>query len=154
MKQYQYDDVEALQDIVSEDFGAWGPELEITQVMIDQFAALSGDDYWLHTDPQKCKEMSPFGGTVAHGFLTLILIPRLGSQPSWEMTGFTNMLNYGSNKLRFTGVVPVNSKIHARSRVKEISQSPKGTMVVMEQHVHIVDQDRPALVYELIFIYM
>jgi acyl dehydratase len=98
--------------------------------------------------------MSPFGGTVAHGFLTLILLPRLGSQPSWEMTGFNNMLNYGSNKLRFTGVVPVNSKVQARSRVKEISQSPKGTMVVMEQHVHIVDQDRPALVYELIFIYM
>jgi acyl dehydratase len=154
MKQYKYDDIEALQEIVSEDFGDWGPELEITQAMIDQFAALSGDDYWLHTDPEKCKEMSPFGGTIAHGFLTLILIPRLGHPLSWEMTGFNNMLNYGSNKLRFTGAVPVGSKIHARSRVKDISQSPKGTVVVMEQHVNIVGQERPALIYELVFIYM
>ena len=154
MKQYKYDDIEALQDIVSEDFGEWGQNLQITQEMIDQFAALSGDDYWLHTDPEKCKQMSPFGDTVAHGFLTLILLPRLGSQPSWEITGFNNMLNYGSNKLRFTGVVPVNSTVQARSRVKEVSQSAKGTMVVMEQHVHIVGQERPALVYELIIIYM
>ena len=154
MKQYKYDDIDALQEIVSEDFGDWGPELEITQAMIDQFAALSGDDYWLHTDPEKCKEMSPFGGTIAHGFLTLILLPRLGNPPSWELTGFNNMLNYGSNKLRFTGAVPVDSKIHARSRVKDISQSAKGTVVVMEQHVHIVGQQRPALVYELVFVYM
>jgi len=154
MKQYKYDDIAAMQEIVSEDFGVWGQQLEITQAMIDQFAALSGDDYWLHTDAEKCKEMSPFGGTVAHGFLTLILLPRLGGQPSWEITGFNNMLNYGSNKLRFTGVVPVNSTIQARSRVKEISESAKGTMVVMEQHVHIVGQDRPALVYELVIIYM
>jgi acyl dehydratase len=154
MKQYKYDDIEALQEIVSEDLGDWGPELEITQAMIDQFAALSGDDYWLHTDPEKCKQMSPFGGTIAHGFLTLILLPRLGNPPSWEMTGFNNMLNYGSNKLRFTGAVPVGSKVHARSRVKDISQSPKGTVVVMEQQVNIVGQERPALVYELVFIYM
>jgi hypothetical protein len=70
------------------------------------------------------------------------------------MTGFNNMLNYGSNKLRFTGAVPVGSKVHARSRVKDISQSPKGTVVVMEQQVNIVGQERPALVYELVFIYM
>ncbi len=154
MKQYKYDDIDALQELVSDDFGDWGAQLEITQAMVDQFAELSGDDYWLHTDPAKCKEMSPFGATVAHGFLTLILLPKLGSASSWEMTGFNNMLNYGSNKLRFTGVVPVGSSIHAHSRIKEISQSPKGTMVVMEQHVHVVGEERPALVYELIFIYM
>lgn len=154
MKQYKHDDIEALQELVCEEFGDWGGQLEITQEMVNQFAELSGDDYWLHTDPEKCKEMSPFGATVAHGFLTLILLPKLGSPQTWEITGFNNMLNYGSNKLRFTGVVPVGSKVHARSRIKEISQSPKGTMVVMEQHVHVVGEDRPALVYELIFIYM
>lgn len=154
MKQYKHDDIEALQELVSEEFGDWGAQVEVTQAMVDQFAELSGDDYWLHTDPDKCKEMSPFGTTVAHGFLTLILLPKLGGEQTWEITGFNNMLNYGSNKLRFTGVVPVGSTLQARSRIKEISQSPKGTMVVMEQHVHVVGEERPALVYELIFIYM
>lgn len=154
MKQYQHNDIDALQALVSEEFGGWGQELKITQAMIDQFAELSGDDYWLHTDPEKCKTMSPFGGTIAHGFLTLILLPRLRAAQEWEIVGFNNMLNYGSNKLRFTGAVPVDSTVHARSRVKEVSQSPKGTTVVMEQQVNIIGQERPALVYELIFMYM
>jgi acyl dehydratase len=154
MQHYRFDDIESLQHIVSEECGDWGAQVEITQSMIDQFAALSGDDYWLHTDPQKCREMSPFGTTIAHGFLTLILLPRLGREPQWEVTGFNNMLNYGSNKLRFTGAVPVGATLHARSRVKEVSRTAKGTMVVMEQHVHVLGEERPALVYELIFIYM
>lgn len=154
MKQYQYDDLDALQEIVSEEFGAWGDTLCVTQEMIDQFAELSGDDYWLHTDAEKCKSQSPFGGTIAHGFLTLILLPKLRAEQQWELTGFTNMLNYGSNKLRFTGIVPVNAEVHARSRVASVSQSAKGTTVVMEQQVAVVGQERPALVYELIFMYM
>jgi len=154
MKQYRYDDIDALQALVSEEFGPWGRELLITQDMVNQFAQLSGDDYWLHTDPEKCKQMSPFGTTVAHGFLTLILLPRLGGELQWELTGFNNMLNYGSDKLRFTGVVPVGSTIHARSRVKEVKKTNKGTQMTLEQHVHVKGQDRPALIYELMFIYM
>lgn len=154
MKQYRFDDIETLQEIVSEEFGQWGPELEVTQDMINRFAELSGDDYWLHTDPEKCRQMSPFKVPIAHGFLTLILLPRLRAAQDWEIVGFNNMMNYGSNKLRFTGVVPVGSRIHARSRVKEVSLSPKGLTVVMEQQVGVVGQDRPALIYELIFMYM
>ena len=154
MKQYKFDDVDALQEIVSEQFGDWGAEVTVTQDMIDQFAELSGDDYWLHTDPEKCKAMSPFKTTIAHGFLTLILLPKLRTEQLWEITGQTNMMNYGSNKLRFTGIVPAGATIHARSRVKEVSGSPKGTTVVMEQQVAVVGQERPALVYELIFMYM
>ena len=154
MKQYQFNDVAALQELVSDEFGPWSNELEITQAMVDQFAALTGDDYWLHTDPEKCKEMSPFGTTIAHGFLTLVLLPKLTVAPDWEVVRFNNMLNYGSNKLRFTGAVPVGSKIHARSRVKSVEASPKGTQVTMEQHINVVGQDRPVVIYELIFMYM
>jgi acyl dehydratase len=154
MKQYRFDDIGLMQALVSEEFSDWGPELEITQSMIDQFAELSGDHYWLHTDLKKCEEMSPFGTTIAHGFLTLILLPRLGRQAEWEVTGFNNMLNYGSNKLRFTGAVPAGSRLHARSRVKEVSQSAKGTSLIMDQQVNIVGQQRPVLVYELMIIYM
>jgi acyl dehydratase len=155
MKQYQYNDIDALQEIVSDEFGEWSQALEITQAMIDQFADLTGDDYWLHTDPERCKEQSPFGCTIAHGFLTLVLLPKLTVAQSHEVIGFNNMLNYGSNKLRFTGTVMVNDKIHARSRVKEVALTPKGqTIVTMEQHVNVVGQDRPAVIYELMFMYM
>ena len=61
MKQYRFDDVDALQQLVSPDFGAWSTEVEITQDLIDRFADLSGDDYWIHTDPERCKKQSPFG---------------------------------------------------------------------------------------------
>ncbi|MEH6587995.1 MAG: MaoC family dehydratase [Halioglobus sp.] len=155
MKQYKYDDIDAMQELVSEAFGAWSSELEISQEMVNQFAELTGDDYWIHTDPEKAKTDSPFGCTVAHGFLTLVLIPKLRGEQSYEVTGFNNMLNYGSDKLRFTGVVPVGCSIRSRSRIKEVSATAKGTKMVMEQHIHVVGQDeRPAVVYELIFIYM
>lgn len=155
MKQFKYDDVDAMQELVSETFGAWSSELEISQEMVNQFAELTGDDYWIHTDPEKAKTDSPFGCTVAHGFLTLVLMPKLRGEQSYEVTGFNNMLNYGSDKLRFTGVVPVGCSIRSRSRIKEISATAKGTKMVMEQHIHVVGQDeRPAVIYELIFIYM
>lgn len=155
MKQYKHDDVEALQELVSEEFGNWSQPVEVSQDMVKQFAELTGDDYWIHTDPEKAKTDSPFGCTIAHGFLTLVLMPKMRSEPTYEVVGFNNMLNYGSDKLRFTGAVPVGSSIRSRSRIKEISATPKGTKMVMEQHIHVVGQDeRPAVIYELVIFYM
>lgn len=155
MQQYQYDDVDAMQVLVSQEFGQWSSELPITQELIDQFAALTGDDYWIHTDPEKAKTDSPFGCTIAHGFLSLVMLPKMRGELSYEITGFNNMLNYGSDKLRFTGPVPVGSSLRCRSRIKEVSASPKGTKMVMEQHIHVVGQDeRPVLIYEMIIFYM
>ena len=155
MKQYRYDDIEAMQELVAEAFGPWSSEIEITQELINQFADLTGDDYWIHTDPAKARTDSPFGTTIAHGFLTLVLMPRMRGEPTYEVTGFNNMLNYGSDKLRFTGPVPVGSSLHSRGRIKEVSATPKGAKMVLEQHIHVVGQDeRPVLIYELIMIYM
>jgi acyl dehydratase len=154
-KEYLFSDLDALQEIVSEEFGPWSNEIEVTQELVNQFAEMTGDDYWMHTDPEKCKTDSPFGGTIAHGFLTLVLLPKMRNDYEWEVTGFNNMLNYGSNKLRFTGPVPVGSNIHARSRVKSVEQTPKGqTCVTLENHICVVGQERPAVVYELMFMYM
>ena len=77
MKQYKHDDVEALQELVSEEFGNWSQPVEVSQDMVNQFAELTGDDYWIHTDPEKAKTDSPFGCTIAHGFLTLVLMPKI-----------------------------------------------------------------------------
>jgi len=154
MKQYRFDDVDTLQELVSDTFGPWSNELEITQDLINRFADLSGDDYWIHTDPERCRTQSPFGVTIAHGFLTLILLSKLRMAPGYELTGFNNILNYGSDKLRFTGPVPVGSRIHARNRVKAVSREPKGTRFTIETHVNVVGQERPALIYEVMAIYM
>ena len=155
MKQYAFNDIDGMQELVSEEFGSWSNEVEMTQEMVNQFAELTGDDYWLHIDPERCAKESPFGGTIAHGFLTLVLLPKLRTEQTWEVTGFGHMMNYGSNKLRFTGAVPVGSKIQARSRVKSVEQTPKGqTCVTLENHIHVVGQERPAVVYELMFMYM
>ena len=155
MQQYRFDDVDGMQELVSEDFGPWSTELEVTQELVNQFAAMTGDDNWIHTDPERAKTESPFGVTIAHGFLTLVMLPKMGGTPSYELTGYNNILNYGSDKLRFTGPVPVGSSLHVRSRVKEVSATPKGTKLVLEQHIHVVGQDeRPVLVYEMIIIYM
>ena len=155
MKQYQYNDLEALGELVSDEFGAWSEEVEVTQELVNQFAELTGDHYWIHTDPEKEKTDSPFGATIAHGFLTLVLLPKMRGTPTYEVVGYNNILNYGSDKLRFTGPVIVGSSLHSRSRVKEVTETPKGTKMVMEQHIHVVGQDeRPVLIYELIIIYM
>jgi acyl dehydratase len=155
MEQYEYSDIEALQELVSDTFGPWSAPVEITQDLINQFAELTGDNYWIHTDPEKAKTDSPFGTTIAHGFLTLVLMPKMHGTPTYELTGYNNILNYGSDKLRFTGPVPVGCSVRSHGRVKEVSATPMGTKMVLEQHIHVVGQDeRPVLIYELIIIYM
>lgn len=154
-QQIRYDDLDTLQGLVSETFGAWSQPLEMTQKLINDFGEMTGDDYWIHTDPEKCKTMSPFGVPIAQGFLTLVLLPKLRTPQNWEVVGFNNMVNYGSNKLRFSGAVPVGSKVHARSRVKSVEKTPKGqTLMTLETQINVVGQDRPAVVYELMFMYM
>jgi len=155
VKHYQYNDIEALQELVSDDFGAWSEPVEVSQELINQFADLTGDHNWIHVDVEKSKTDSPFGTTIAHGFLSLVLMPKMRGKPAYELTGFNTILNYGSDKLRFTGPVPVGSLLRCRNRVKEVSASPKGTKMILEQHIHVVGQDeRPVLIYELIIIYV
>jgi acyl dehydratase len=154
MKQYRFDDIDALQELVGEPFGPWSSEVEITQELINAFAELAGDHYWIHTDPERARTQSPFGTTIAHGFLTLVLMSRMRTTPGWEVTGYNNILNYGSDKLRFSGAVPVGSRIHLHNRVKAVSKEPKGTKLTLETHIHVVGQERPALIYDLMLIYM
>lgn len=156
MAEIHYKDEAALQGLVTHEFSAWSDTVLVTQEMINQFAQLSGDDMWLHVDVERCATESPYGCTIAHGFLILSLISRMTGAPSaiGSISGFGHMLNYGSDKLRFLGAVTVDSEIYQRSRIKAIEVSQKKTKVVMETHVHVVDSDTPALVYELMFVYL
>ena len=155
MEEIQFDDIAALQKHVSEEYGPFGPDFEITQGMIDQFAEVTGDHQWIHIDVERARRESPFGTTIAHGFLTLSLLPKMAGagEESFRIAGFGNAVNYGSDKLRFLSPVPAGSKIHLRTRLVSAEAGKKGTKIESEAAVHVTGSDRPALLYNMITLY-
>ncbi|HEV3113332.1 MAG TPA: MaoC family dehydratase [Candidatus Binataceae bacterium] len=150
----RFDDIEKLRSKVSPEFGPWSKPIEVTQEKINQFADVTGDHQWIHIDIERCKKESPFGGPVAHGFLTLSLLPAFETKNEWQVVGFRNVVNYGANKLRFISPVPAGAKVHARSRIVDVEARPQGTQVTQETTVHVVGNDKPALIYEGILLYV
>lgn len=155
MEKIPFDDVTALQRFVSEEFGEFGEPVEISQEMINQFADITGDHQWIHIDVERARKESPFKTTIAHGFLTLSLLPLLNAKSSapYQIVGFGNAVNYGSDKLRFLSPVPSGSKVHARSRLVSVEAGKKGTRVEQEIAIHVVGQDRPAILYSMIVLF-
>jgi acyl dehydratase len=143
-----------MQSLVSDAFSEWSNQIEVTQALIDQFAALSGDDYWIHTDAAKARTDSPFGTTIAQGFLVQVLISRLQLPLDYEITGSNNMVNYGSDRLRFANPVPSGCRIHARYRVKAVQAVKSGMQLTMEINLHVVGQERPSVINDLLILYM
>jgi hypothetical protein len=153
MEEIRFDDIEALKGKIGDEPGEWGREVEITQQMIDRFAEITGDHQWIHVDVERAKKESPFGGPIAHGFLTLSMLPSLTPRASFAITGFGNVTNYGSDGFRFLSPVPAGSKVHARSRLLDVQAKPKGTLVTTETAVHVVGSERPALIYKGLVLY-
>jgi acyl dehydratase len=122
--------------------------VEITQERVDQFADATGDHQWIHVDVEKAKQ-GPFGGTIAHGYLTLSLVPWLGSQVFTLDTPGAK-LNYGVNKVRFPSPVPVGSRVRAKVSVGEVTDVPAGKQLTLKYVVEIEDQDKPACVAETV----
>jgi uncharacterized OB-fold protein/acyl dehydratase len=154
VRQVALNDEQALQALVSETFSAWSNEVVVDQALIDAFAVLSGDDYWIHTDPQRARKESPFGGTIAHGALVQILQSRFKLPLGFEITGFTTIVNYGSDRLRFPAPVPAGARIQARARVKQVAQVKCGTQLTLEVNIHVVGSDRPSVINDLVILYM
>ena len=153
MEEIRFDDIARLQTKVSDTFGDWSQPVEVTQDMINRFAELTGDHQWIHVDVERAKRESPFGGTIAHGFLTLSLLPRMHGSASWKLVGYGNATNYGANKLRFVMPVRAGSKVQAHSRLVGAEAKPKGTQVTQEIQVHVVGEEKPALIYEMVVLY-
>jgi acyl dehydratase len=149
MEKIKFDDIAGLQKHISDEYGDFGDPFEITQEVINQFAEATGDHQWIHLDVERCEKESPFGTTIAHGFLTLSLLPMMSglAKAPYAIVGFANAVNYGSDKLRFLSPVPAGSKIHARSRLVSAEAGKKGTRVEQETAIHVVGNDRPALIY-------
>jgi len=154
MESIRFDDVEKLRSKVSDEFSAWSKPITVSQEKINQFADVTGDHQWIHIDVERARRESPFKAPVAHGFLTLSLIPAFEIPRDWNVVGFRNVVNYGANKLRFIAPVAAGSQVHARSRVVAVDPRPQGTQVTTETQVQVVGAEKPALLYEGIFLYV
>jgi acyl dehydratase len=127
---------------------AVSPWVEILQDRIDQFAKATGDFQWIHVDPERASK-SPFGGTIAHGFLTLSLLPML-TESAFTLTDRTMGINYGLNKVRFTSPVPVGSKIRGRFTLIRLDKLEGGVQTTWSVVVEREGSDKPVMVAETI----
>lgn len=119
----------------------------IDQDRVNMFADATGDHQWIHIDVERAtKEM---GGPIAHGYLTLSLLPMLSGEVL-NVSGVSRGINYGSDKVRFTNMVRVGSKVRLRQKCKSVVEKSGGKQMIMESTVEIDGQDRPALVAEAI----
>jgi acyl dehydratase len=122
--------------------------VQITQQRVNQFADATGDHQWIHVDVEKAKE-GPFGGTIAHGYLTLSLIPWLGSMVFSLQTPGAK-LNYGINKVRFPNPVRVGARVRLTERINEVTDLPTGKQLTVGHVIEIEGEDKPACVAETV----
>lgn len=127
---------------------AVSPWVEVTQDRIDQFARATGDFQWIHVDRDRARQ-SPFGTTIAHGFLTLSMLPML-TEAAFTVSDRTMGINYGLNKLRFTSPVPAGSKIRARFTLARLEPIDGGVQTTWSVVVEREGGDKPAMVAETI----
>jgi len=141
--------VEALKGAVGEQLGTsdW---VTVDQAMINRFAEATGDFQWIHVDVARAKA-SPFGGTIAHGFLTLSLLARL-SQETYRVEKLAARLNYGCNKVRFTAPVPSGKRVRAHFKVQSVETVKQGVRLTTEAIVELEGSEKPACVAEQISI--
>jgi acyl dehydratase len=124
--------------------------LEVDQKRINDFADVTGDHQWIHVDVDRAKAESPYGAPIAHGFLTLSLIPAL-SKDNFRFDNAKLVINYGLNKVRFLAAVPVDSRVRVRSELVDVAKVDDSTANVTVRHTIEIDGvDKPAAVAEMI----
>ncbi|MGZ4624130.1 MAG: MaoC family dehydratase [Blastococcus sp.] len=128
---------------------AW---FEITQDAVNLFAEATGDHQWIHVDVERAKKESPFGGPIAHGYLTLSLLAPMSSQVL-AVTDTVMGVNYGLNKVRFPSPVPVGSKVRLTATLKEVEEVAGGLQVTMSAVIEREGGDKPVCIAEPVFRY-
>lgn len=123
--------------------------ITITQERVQQFADATGDHQWIHLDVERCRAESPYGGTIAHGFLTLSLLPMLMAS-SVQMSDVKMGVNYGLNKVRFPAPVLVGSRLRARIVLLSLEEIPGGAQLVWQITIERDGGDKPVCVAESI----
>ena len=143
------DSIEELKNLVGEEIGVsdW---IEMTQERINKFAEATGDHQWIHIDTERAKAELPGGTTIAHGFLTLSLLPKI-VQSIYKIKGVRHSLNYGSDRVRFTAPVPAGSRVRGRYKLKSAEEvKNNGLKIIGETKIEIEGEDRPACIAESI----
>jgi acyl dehydratase len=122
--------------------------LEVDQARIDLFAEATGDFQWIHVEPERARH-SPFGSTIAHGYLTLSMILPLFEQ-LLQVEAVTRKLNYGLNSVRFPAPVPVGAKVRLNARLAEVTEIVGGVQVLVIATVELQENPKPACVAQLV----
>jgi acyl dehydratase len=121
----------------------------VTQEQIDKFADATGDHQWIHVDVERAKKEMPGGKTIAHGWLTLSLVPRLAAT-IYRVKNRSRGLNYGANRVRFTGMVAAGARIRLRLKIKNVEKVDGGVRVTSESSMEIEGGSKPVLIAETI----
>ena len=139
----EFTTLDEITEAIGEDLGTseW---LEVDQERVDRFADATGDHQWIHVDVDRAAD-GPFGGTIAHGYLTLSLVPWLGSQV-FSLNTPGAKLNYGVNKVRFPNPLKVGSRVRAHVSVGDCVDVPAGKQLTLKYTVEIEGQEKPACV--------
>jgi len=135
--------LDELRSLTGQEIGVsdWTP---VTQDMINRFADVTGDHQWIHVDVERARRETPFGSTIAHGFLTVSLLAELSRQTIEVRGDFKMRINYGFNKLRFVSPVPAGSRIRARFTPQKVTDNEVTWLVTVE----VEGREKPALVAE------
>jgi acyl dehydratase len=152
MAQTVFEGTGAVRDAVGSHLG-WSDWLEVDQERVDRFADATGDHQWIHVDVERARRESPFGGPVAHGYLTLSLVNYFLPQVV-EVTGISLGINYGLNRVRFPAAVPVGSRLRAGVELAAAEDVPGGVQATMVVTVERDGGDRPVCVAEILSRYM
>ena len=142
--------IDELKTLVGEHLG-YSPYVEITQEQVNTFADATGDHQWIHVDPERAKA-GPFGGPIAHGYLTLSLGPMLSPQV-FVVEGISMAVNYGAGKIRFPSPVPVGSKLRLGATLMSVDDVAGGAQVTIEFVFEVEGASKPSCVAEVIFRY-
>ena len=143
------ENIQELKQLVGQELGTsnW---IEINQERINKFADATGDHQWIHVDTERAKTDLPGGQTIAHGFLTLSLLPMI-TQEIYKVKGVRHSLNYGSDRVRFTSPVPSGSRVRGRYTLKSAEDvKDNGVKIIGETTIEIEGKDRPACIVESI----
>jgi acyl dehydratase len=144
-----FDNLDAFKAAAGEELGTsdW---LTVTQDQINTFADATGDRQWIHVDPERAAS-GPFGGTIAHGYLTLSLLPVFAEQ-IYSIEGLAFGMNYGANKVRFPAPVPVDSRLRATATLLETKDIPIGTQGIVSFVVEREGADKPVCIAEVVYV--
>ena len=140
-------DAANLESMIGQDVGVSDWAL-IDQKMINAFADVTFDPYFIHTDPVRAKQETQFGGTIAHGFLTLSMLSAMAYDSLPDIKGRTVGMNYGFDKIRFISPVPSGSRIRGRFKVADVQRKPGQVVVKYAVTVEIEGKEKPALAAE------